>query len=115
LYLPAVVAMRHNPLLKAMSERLLGRGKAKMQVIGARYEEVGAFSFRDFKVPKAFRPQLFDCYPLTVQDSIYKFYSRFYPEFYPHLTCQYWSGASDFNPLDFYQIYSSDAPYEGAI
>ncbi|MEG4571926.1 IS110 family transposase [Microcoleus sp. N3A4] len=26
LYLPAVVAMRHNPLLKAMSERLLSRG-----------------------------------------------------------------------------------------
>ncbi|MEG4397064.1 hypothetical protein, partial [Microcoleus sp. BROC3] len=25
----------------------------------------------DFKIPKAFRPQLFDCYPLTGQDSIY--------------------------------------------
>ncbi|MEG3899110.1 MULTISPECIES: hypothetical protein, partial [unclassified Microcoleus] len=31
----------------------------------------------DFKVPKAFRPQLFTCYPLTVQDSIYRFYSIF--------------------------------------
>ena len=30
LYLPAVVAMRYNPLLTAMSERLLGRGKVKM-------------------------------------------------------------------------------------
>jgi transposase len=56
LYLPAVVAMRHNPLLKAMSERLLSRGKVKMQVIGASHEEVGAFGFRDFKIPKTFRP-----------------------------------------------------------
>jgi transposase len=31
LYMPAVVSMRHNPLLKAFSERLLDRGKAKMQ------------------------------------------------------------------------------------
>ena len=35
-------------------------------------QEIGAFGFWDFKVPKAFRPQLFDCYPLTDQDSIYK-------------------------------------------
>lgn len=35
LYLPAVVAMTHNPLLKAFSQRLLDRGKVKMQVIGA--------------------------------------------------------------------------------
>jgi hypothetical protein len=34
-------------------------------------EEISAFGFWDFKIPKAFRPQLFDCYPLTVQDSIY--------------------------------------------
>jgi hypothetical protein len=70
--MPAVVAMRHHRLLKAMSEGLLGRGKVKMQVIGASQEETGAFGFWDFKIPKAFRPQLFDCYPLTSQDSIYK-------------------------------------------
>jgi len=35
------------------------------------YEETAAFGFWDFKVPKAFRPQLFDPYPLTDQDSIY--------------------------------------------
>ena len=72
LYMPAMVAMRFNPLLKAMSERLLGRGKVNMQVIGANHEEIAAFSFWDFKVPKAFRSQLFDCYPLTDQDSIYR-------------------------------------------
>ncbi|WP_445171025.1 hypothetical protein, partial [Microcoleus sp.] len=37
---------------------------------------VGAFGFWYFKVPKAFRPQLFDCYPLTGQDSIYKSFSK---------------------------------------
>ena len=70
--MPAVVLMRHNPLLKAMSERLLGRGKVKMQVIGASHAEISAFGFWYFKVPKAFRPQLFSRYPLTGQDSIYK-------------------------------------------
>ncbi|MEG3898294.1 MULTISPECIES: transposase [unclassified Microcoleus] len=72
LYMPAVVAMRCNPLLKAMTERLLGRGKVKMQVIGAMISEVGAFGFWYFKVPKAFRSNLFACYPLTGQDSIYE-------------------------------------------
>jgi len=72
LYMPEVVAMRHNGLLKAMSDRLLGRPKVKIQVIGASQEEVGAFGFWDFKIPKAFRPQLFTRDPLTVQDSIYK-------------------------------------------
>ncbi len=51
-----------NPPLRS---RLLGRGKVKMQVISA-------FGFWDFKIPKAFRPQLFTCYRLTDQDSIYK-------------------------------------------
>ena len=76
LYLPAVVAMPCNPLLKAMSERLLGRGKVKMQVIGAMISEVGAFGFWYFKVPKAFRSNLFARYPLTDQDSLYQSYNN---------------------------------------
>jgi transposase len=35
LYMPAVVARRWNPHIKAFSERLLAKGKAKMSVIGA--------------------------------------------------------------------------------
>jgi transposase len=35
LYWPAIVAMRHNPLLAAFAQRLLARGKQKMVVIGA--------------------------------------------------------------------------------
>jgi len=44
-----------------------------MQVIDAMISEIGAFGFCDFKIPKAFRSQLFDRYPLTVQDSIYNY------------------------------------------
>ena len=71
LYMPAVVAMRHNPLLKAMSERLLGRGHGQDAGNWCFDAEVGAFGFWDFKIPKAFRPKLFTRDPLTVQDSIY--------------------------------------------
>jgi transposase len=35
LYMPAIVASRCNPHIKAVSERLLAKGKAKMAVIGA--------------------------------------------------------------------------------
>ncbi len=35
LYMPAVVAMRYNPVIKTFSERLLKSGKHKMCVIGA--------------------------------------------------------------------------------
>lgn len=35
LYFPAIVAMKHNPILRAFAERLLKAGKAKMCVIGA--------------------------------------------------------------------------------
>ncbi|WP_333309672.1 hypothetical protein [Microcoleus sp. N9_A2] len=46
--------MRHNPLLKAMSERLLGRGWRQNAGDWRSDEEIGAFGFWDFKVPKAF-------------------------------------------------------------
>jgi hypothetical protein len=69
--MPAVVAMRCNPLLKAMTERLLGRGWRQNAGNWCFDEEVGAFGFWYFKVPKAFRANLFARYPLTDQDSIY--------------------------------------------
>jgi len=56
LYMPAVVAMRHNPLLKAMSERLLGRGKVKMQVIGALMRKLVHLAFGILKSQKPFDP-----------------------------------------------------------
>ena len=50
LYLPAVVAMPCNPLLKAMSDRLLGRGKVKMQVIGALMRKLVHLAFGILKL-----------------------------------------------------------------
>jgi transposase len=35
LYLPAVVALRANPAVRAFAQRLLAAGKPKMAVIGA--------------------------------------------------------------------------------
>ncbi|MCC3488958.1 transposase, partial [Microcoleus sp. PH2017_14_LAR_D_A] len=54
LYMPAVVAMRCNPFLKAMTERLLGRGKVKMQVIGALMRKLVHLAFGILKSQKPF-------------------------------------------------------------
>ena len=35
LFLPAMVCLRYNPIIKAFGEQLLANGKTKMQVIGA--------------------------------------------------------------------------------
>lgn len=35
LYLPAIVAMRHNPAVQALAERLRARGKRPMVIVGA--------------------------------------------------------------------------------
>jgi transposase len=56
LYLPAVVAMRHNPLLKAFSERLLSRGKAKMQALGAIMRKLVHLAFGILKSQQPFDP-----------------------------------------------------------
>ena len=63
LYLPAVVAMRHNPLLKAMSDRLLGRGKVKMQVIGALMRKLVHLAFGILKSQKPFDPNYWAATP----------------------------------------------------
>jgi transposase len=56
LYMPAVVSMRHNPLLKAFSERLLDRGKAKMQAIGAIMRKLVHLAFGILKSQQPFDP-----------------------------------------------------------
>lgn len=56
LYMPAIVAMRHNPLLKAFSQRLLSRGKVKMQVIGAVMRKLLHLAFALLKSQKPFDP-----------------------------------------------------------
>jgi transposase len=56
LYMPAVVSMRHNPLLKAFCERLLDRGKAKMQAIGAIMRKLVHLAFGILKSQQPFDP-----------------------------------------------------------
>lgn len=63
LYMPAVVAMRCNPLLKAMSERLFGRGKVKMQVIGALMRKLVHLAFGILKSQKPFDPNYLTATP----------------------------------------------------
>jgi transposase len=56
LYMPAVVSMRHNPLLKAFGDRLLDRGKAKMQAIGAIMRKLVHLAFGILKSQQPFDP-----------------------------------------------------------
>jgi transposase len=63
LYWPAIVAMQHNPLLKAFSERLLARGKAKMQVIGAVMRKLLHQVFGILKSQKPFDPNFLSTTP----------------------------------------------------
>lgn len=63
LYMPAMVAMRFNPLLKAMSDRLLGRGKVKMQVIGALMRKLVHLAFGILKSQKPFDPNYLTATP----------------------------------------------------
>jgi transposase len=56
LYMPAVVSMRHNPLLKAFGDRLLDRGKAKMQAIGAVMRKLVHLAFGILKSQQPFDP-----------------------------------------------------------
>lgn len=63
LYWPAIVAMRHNPLLKTFGERLLARGKAKMQVIGAVMRKLLHLAFGILKSNKPFDPNFLSTAP----------------------------------------------------
>jgi len=55
--------MRHNPLLKAFSERLLWSGKVKMQVIGAVMRKLLHMAFGILKSEKPFDPKILSATP----------------------------------------------------
>lgn len=57
LYFPAVTACRFNPDIKAHCERLLGRGKTKMQVVGAAMRRLVHICFGVLKHQTAYCPQ----------------------------------------------------------
>jgi transposase len=58
LYFPAVVAMRHNPYVRVMSERLKERGKCPMQIIGAAMRKLVHLAYGVLKSGKPFDPEL---------------------------------------------------------
>lgn len=56
LYFPAIVATQHNPLIKAMSERLRERGKCPMLIIGAAMRKLIHIAYGVLKSGKPFDP-----------------------------------------------------------
>lgn len=57
LYLPAVVAMRCNPLIRAHCERMLERGKAKMAAVGAAMRKLLILAYGVLKSGQPFDPR----------------------------------------------------------
>src|SRR5215211_1731957 len=58
LYFPAIVAMRHNPHVRALSERLKERGKCPMQIIGAAMRKLVHIAYGVLKSGKPFDPAM---------------------------------------------------------
>ena len=57
LYFPAISALQHNPLIRALGERLRGAGKGAMVVIGAAMRKLLHLAYGVLKSGKPFDPQ----------------------------------------------------------
>jgi transposase len=55
-YFPAVTAVRHNPLVKALYERLIASGKARMAAMGAAMRKMLMLAFGVLKTRQPFDP-----------------------------------------------------------
>ena len=58
LYYPALSAMQHNPAVNALAQRLRGRGKAKMSVVGAAMRKLLHICFGVLRTGQAFDVRL---------------------------------------------------------
>ena len=58
LYFPAIAAIKHNPYVKDLSERLRARGKCPMQVIGAAMRKLVHLAYGVLKSGRPFDPRL---------------------------------------------------------
>jgi transposase len=56
LYFPAIVATQHNPIIKAVSERLRERGKCPMLIVGAAMRKLIHIAYGVLKSGKPFDP-----------------------------------------------------------
>lgn len=54
LYLPALTALKHNPVIRALGDRLIERGKEKLAVIGAAMRKLLTIAFGVLKSGKPF-------------------------------------------------------------
>jgi len=55
LYMAAVVAIRHNPHVKSLYDRLLARGKTKMSALGAAMRKLVHLCFGVIKTRKPYQ------------------------------------------------------------
>ena len=69
LYMPALVAQRHNPVLRAFAERLLATGMAKKAVVGAVMHKLAHLIYGVISNGKPFDPTYLNK-GLAIQDSI---------------------------------------------
>jgi transposase len=58
LYFPAIVAIKHNPYIKELGERLRKRGKCPMQVIGAAMRKLIHLAYGVLKSGRPFDPEM---------------------------------------------------------
>lgn len=56
LFFPALTALRHNPLVKALGDRLKERGKKRMVIVGAAMRKLLAIAFGVLKSRRPFDP-----------------------------------------------------------
>jgi len=57
LYMPAIVAMKHNPIIRDLCQRLSERGLAKMAIVGASMRKLLVLAYGVIKSDLAFDPQ----------------------------------------------------------
>ncbi|NTW98029.1 MAG: IS110 family transposase [Oscillochloris sp.] len=56
LYMPALTALQHNPIIKALRDRLVARGKAKMAAVGAAMRKLLQLMYGVVKQDRPFDP-----------------------------------------------------------
>lgn len=56
LFMPAIVAKQHNPIVRTFCQRLAGNGKTKMEIIGAAMRKLIHIAFGVVKTGRAFDP-----------------------------------------------------------
>jgi len=58
LYFPAIVAIKHNPQIRALGVRMKGRGKCPMQIIGAAMRKLVHIAYGVLKSGRPFDPEM---------------------------------------------------------